>query len=290
MTHYSIKDLEFLSGIKAHTIRIWEKRYKLLAPERSDTNIRFYTNEDVRRILNVAMLVKNGYKISNVASFDDDKIQTEVLRQNKNILDPGKNIDRLLLHTVNMDLQGFEQLLSKIIQENGFTKTIQNIIFPFFERIGVLWQAGSIYITHEHFVSNLIRKHLIVETDKFDNQASDKSILFFLREEEMHELGLLYLNYLAAANGFRCIYLGQSVPFSDIAQLLSSNEYDFICTSFIYAIEKQNLEQYLIDLAHIFNKKKILVSGRQLSIHKPALPSNVVVIKNSTDFIKKIAR
>lgn len=290
MVHYSIKDLEYLSGIKAHTIRIWEKRYHLLDPERSDTNIRFYSNEDVRRILNVAMLVKNGYKISNVASFDDAKLQSEVLRQNKNLQDPEKNMDHLMIHTLNMDLKGFELLLKNIISENGFSGTIQNIIFPFFERIGILWQAGSIYVTHEHFVSNLIRNHLIVEISKFDNQDADKSMLFFLHEDEMHELGLLYFNYLAASNGFRCIYLGQNVPFEDLAILLRNNEFNFICTSFIQAIERVTLEQYLLKLSKVSNKHKILIAGRQLSIHKPSLPANVVAIKNSQDFIKKTSR
>ncbi|HET6556664.1 MAG TPA: MerR family transcriptional regulator [Prolixibacteraceae bacterium] len=290
MIHYSIKDLEYLSGIKAHTIRIWEKRYRLLDPERSNTNIRSYSNEDVRRILNVAMLVKNGYKISNVASFDNAKLQSEVLRQNKNLQDPEKNIDHLLMHTLNMDLKGFELLVKNIISENGFSKTIQNIIFPFFERIGILWQAGSIYVTHEHFVSNLIRNHLIVEISKFDNHDSERTILFFLREDEMHELGLLYFNFLAAANGFRCIYLGQNVPSEDLVNLLKENEYNFICTSFIHAIEKESLEQYLAKLAKVFNKNKILIAGRQLTIHKPSLPANVVVIKSSQDFIKKTSR
>lgn len=287
MIHYSIKDLEYLSGIKAHTIRIWEKRYRLLDPERSTTNIRYYSNEDVRRILNVAMLVKNGYKISNVASFDDARLQSEVLRQNKNLQDPEKNIDHLLMHTLNMDLKGFELLLKSIIAENGFSKSIQNIIFPFFERIGILWQVGSIDVTHEHFVSNLIRNHLIIETSKFDNQDAQRSILFFLREDEMHELGLLYFNYLAASNGFRCIYLGQNVPFEDLSTLLKGNTYDYLCTSFVQAIEKPALEQYLSKLAKVFNKNKVLIAGRQLAIHKPDMPSNMVVIKSSQDFIKK---
>lgn len=289
MTHYSIKDLEHLSGIKAHTIRIWEKRYQLLDPNRSDTNIRSYTDDDVRRILNVSMLIKNGYKISNVAAFDDAKLQEEVLKQNKTLLDPEKNIDQLLFHTVNLDTFGFEQLLKKIIQENGFSKTIQNVIFPFFERIGLLWQAGSIFVAHEHFVSNLIRNHLIVETAKFDNHLSEKKVLFFLREEELHELGLLYFNFLAAENGFRCIYLGQSLPFSDLASLLRSTEFDFVCTTFINVIEKPELELYLANLSLIFNKNKILIAGRQIAIHKPKLPSNVVVIKNNKDFIRRIS-
>lgn len=289
MTHYSIKDLEYLSGIKAHTIRIWEKRYQLLNPDRSDTNIRFYSDEDVRRILNVSMLVKNGYKISIIASFDDVKLQAEVLRQNRNFLDPEKNIEQLLLQTVNLDTFGFEELLNKIIHENGFSKTIQNVIFPFFNRIGILWQAGTIFVAHEHFVSNLIRNRLIIEAAKFDNNLSEKTMLFFLREDELHELGLLFLNYLAAENGFRCIYLGQSLPFGDLSNLLRSTEFDFVCTSFIFAIDKPELEQYISNLSMVFNKNRILIAGRQIAIHKPKLPSNVVAIKNSNDFVRKIS-
>ncbi len=286
---YSIKDLEYFSGIKAHTIRIWEKRYGLLAPERTDTNIRSYSDDDVRRILNVAMLVKNGYKISNVASYDEDKLQSEVLRINRNFNDPEKNIDQLLFQTVNLNTIGFELLLDKIIAESGFSKTIQNVVFPFFERIGILWQAGSIFTAHEHFVSNLIRNRLIRETGKFDIEESAKTVLLFLREGELHELGLLYLNFLAAQTGLRCVYLGQSLPFDNLSNLLTSNKFDFVCTSFIQAIEKPELEQYLANLSLVFNRNKILISGRQIAIHLPKLPSNVSVIKSSNDFIRKIS-
>lgn len=289
MTVYSIKDLEHLSGIKAHTIRIWEKRYALLDPNRTDTNIRSYSDNDVRRILNVAMLVKNGYKISSVATFDEQKLQDEVIRINRNANDPDKDIDQLLFHTVNLDTFGFEAMVDKIIGEFGFSKTIQQVIFPFFERIGILWQAGSIFTAHEHFVSNLIRNRLIGETAKFVNKEASKSALFFLRENEWHELGLLYFNFLAAQAGFRCVYLGQSLPFEDLANLLTANKYDFVCTSFVHAIEKPELELYLANLSLVFNQDKILIAGRQIAIHKPKLPSNVLVVKNSNDFIKRIS-
>ena len=286
---YSIKDLEHLSGIKAHTIRIWEKRYAVLDPNRTDTNIRSYSDHDVRRILNVSMLVKNGYKISNVATFDDVKLQTEILRINKYANDPVKDIDQLLFHTVNLDTFGFEALVDKIIEEFGFSKTIQQVIFPFFERIGILWQTGSIFTAHEHFVSNLIRNRLICEAAKFESDPESKSALFFLRENEWHELGLLYFNFLAAQDGFRCVYLGQSLPFEDLSNLLTANKYDFVCTSFVQAIEKPELDQYLANLSLVFNQDKILISGRQVTIHKPKLPSNVMVVRNSNDFIKRIS-
>lgn len=290
MTLYSIKDLEYLSGIKAHTIRIWEKRYHLLEPSRTETNIRSYSDDDLRRILNVALLIKNGYKISNIVALDEAKLQSEVIRFNRSVDDPEKNIDQLVYCMVNLDTTGFNQLLDKISDESGFSKTIQQVIFPLFERIGILWQAGSIFVAHEHFVSNLIRNKLISETARLNPRESSGTILFFLRENEMHELGLLFFNYLAAQEGFKGVYLGQSLPFSDLSDFLVNNEFDFICTSFIQAIEKSEMEQYLANLSLVFNRNKILISGRQIAILKPKLPSNVVVIKNSNDFVKRISR
>jgi len=289
MSVYSIKDLEHLSGVKAHTIRIWEKRYGLLDPDRTDTNIRYYSDDDVRRILNVAMLIKNGYKISHVASFDAAKLQSEVVRINRNSSDPNKFIDQLLFLTVNLDSFGFEQLLDKLIAENDLRKVIEHIVFPFFERIGILWQAGSIFAAHEHFVSNLIRHRLIREAGKYESNSTGPVLLFFQRENDWHELGLLYFNYLAAQAGCRCIYFGQSLPFDDLANLLSAGKYDFVCTTFINAIEKSELELYLSNLSLVFNSGKILISGRQVSINKPKLPSNVAFIKNSSDFMKRIS-
>lgn len=289
MSVYSIKDLEHLSGVKAHTIRIWEKRYSLLDPDRTDTNIRYYSDNDVRKILNVAMLIKNGYKISHIASFDSAKLQSEVVRINRNSGDPNKYIDQLLFLTVNLDSFGFEQLLDKLIEENDLRKVVEQIVFPFFERIGILWQAGSIFTAHEHFVSNLVRHRLIREAGKFEYSTAAPALLFFLREDEWHELGLLYLNYLAAQAGFRCIYLGQSLPFEDLANLLSAGKYDFVCTSFINAIGKAELELYLSNLSLIFNSGKILISGRQVSANKPKLPSNVAFVKSSGDFLKRIS-
>ncbi len=288
MAKYSIKDLEHFSGIKAHTIRIWEKRYLLLDPNRTNTNIRFYTDEHVRKILNVAMLVKNGYKISNVASFSDSKIQAEVVRINHHLSDADKNIDRLLFRAVNLDSVGFESLLDEMIEKNGFRKTIEQVVYPFFERIGVLWQAGSIFVAHEHFVSNLIRNKLIHETCLAKVEAPAKTMLFFLREGEWHELGLLYYNYLAVQAGIRCVYLGQSLPFDDLSNLLSSGNFDFVCTSFIYSIDKTELENYLVKLSKIFGDGKILVTGRQISVSKPRLPENVSVVKNGNDFLRKV--
>lgn len=289
MSVYSIKDLEHLSGVKAHTIRIWEKRYGLLDPERTDTNIRYYSDSDVRKILNVSMLIKNGYKISHIASFDESRLQSEVVRTNQTSDNPNKHIDQLLLLTINLDSFGFEQQVDKLISEYDFIKTFELVIFPFLERIGVLWQAGSIFTAHEHFISNLIRNRLIRDASKYNSSRSAQSVLFFLRENEWHELGLLYFNYLAAHAGLRCVYLGQSLPFEDLSNLLAVGKYDFVCSSFVQAIDKPELELYLANLSLVFNRGKILIAGRQLAIHKPKLPLNVSLIKNSNDFLRRIS-
>lgn len=289
MSLYSIKDLEHLSGIKAHTIRIWEKRYRLLDPERSDTNIRAYNDNDVRKILNVALLVKSGYKISSVASFDAEKLKSEVIRVGSVSPDVDKYTDKLLYQTVNLDVNGFESVLNQVIAEFGFGKAIQSVFFPYFERIGVLWQAGSVFTAHEHFVSNLIRNRLINEISKLEENATKGQGIFFLREGEWHELGLLYSVYLASTAGYRAVYLGQSLPFSDLANVVAGSRYDFVCTSFIIPFEKPEFEQYLSNLSLLFNQTKILIFGRQVAIQKPKLPANVFAVKNLNDFLRKVS-
>ncbi|HNX57285.1 MAG TPA: MerR family transcriptional regulator [Prolixibacteraceae bacterium] len=290
MAKYSIKDLEHFSGIKAHTIRIWEKRYGLLDPHRTDTNIRLYTDDDVRKILNVSMLVKNGYKISNVASFSGSKIQSEVLRINQHLNDTNKNIDQLLFQTVNLNAVGFESLLDEMIQKNGFRKTLEQVVYPFFGRIGVLWQAGSIFVTHEHFVSNLIRNRLINETYKVKGEELSGKMLLYLRENEWHELGLLYYNYLATQAGLQCVYFGQSLPFEDLKSLLINEKYDFVVTSFVHFIEKSELEDYLSELSGLVSEGHIIISGRHVVFNKPKLPANVTLVKNANEFIRKITQ
>jgi DNA-binding transcriptional MerR regulator len=289
MSVYSIKDLEYISGIKAHTIRIWEKRYQLLEPDRSTTNIRSYSDDDVRKILNIAMLVKHGYRISNVACLSSEKLQAEVLRFSQMNGDPERNLDQLMVYAINFEIDEFERYLDALINKDGFAKVMEKYVFPFFGRIGILWQAGSIFAAQEHFVSNLIRKRLICEAEKFDSAPDAKTILFFLRENEWHELGLLYSNYLAAQAGLKCIYLGQSLPVSDLSGLLANKKFDFVCTSFVHAVEKAELENYLANLASFFRKSQILISGRQIALNEPKLPVRVSAVKSAADFVRKIS-
>jgi DNA-binding transcriptional MerR regulator/methylmalonyl-CoA mutase cobalamin-binding subunit len=286
---YSIKDLEVLSGIKAHTIRIWEKRYNLLIPERTETNIRYYTDEDLRRILNVSLLVKGGFKISKVAGWEDMKIKETVLE-----VSSGKNseeayIDRLMLNMVNFDNISFSKLLNEIQQRYQLEDTIHKVVFPLFERIGMYWQVGSIFPAQEHYVTHIVRQKLIAEIDKIGiNNKRGQTILFFLPENEMHELSLLYYSYLASKGGFNVIYLGQFVPFDDLAKLQLHVEIDVVFTAFINSKSKEDIEQYLVDLKGLFQKQKIYVTGWQINMHRPELPRNVKAVKDYKEFRKYI--
>ena len=286
-TGYSIKDLEVLSGIKAHTIRIWEKRYHLLEPKRTDTNIRFYSDDDLRKMLNVSLLVKNGFKISKVAKWAPEKIKENVLQVTGSKTSENDYIDRLMLHMINFDNISFSRLSDEIIGTLGLEDAVSKVFFEFFVRIGTYWMVGSVFPAQEHYVTNIFRQKLIAEIDKLgDESKKGTSILFFLPENEMHELSLLFYAYMAKKLGYNVIYLGQFVPYEDLLKIQEKVEVEHVFTAFINSIEKEELEQYLVDLKNLFDKQKVFITGWQLQIHQPELPRNVKIVKDYKDFNK----
>jgi methanogenic corrinoid protein MtbC1 len=284
---YSIKDLENLSGIKAHTIRIWEKRYELLTPERTDTNIRYYTDNDLRHLLNVSLLVKNGYKISKVSKWDSPAITDTVLEVSKSKKTEDAYIDRLMLCMVNFDNVGFNEIVTEVIAQYGIEDFTYKVAFPLFERIGTFWQVGTIFPAQEHYVTHIIRQKLIAEIDKLGlNNRRGQTMLFFLPENELHELSLLFYSYLAHKSGFNVIYLGQFVPMNDLKKIQAHKKIDYVFTSFINAMSKEGLEEYLVELKDIFEKQRVFVTGWQINHLKPALPRNVKTVKDNKEFYK----
>ena len=198
MIKYSIKDLEKLTGIKAHTIRMWEKRYKFLMPERTLTNIRFYSDQDLRSFLNISILNRNGYKISRIVKMKSTEINKKILEITENVHDFDNQVESLIVAMSELDEMKFDKILTTSIIKLGLENTVTQIIYPFFEKIGVLWQIGTINPGQEHFVSNLIRQKLIIAIDgQYDTLAADaKLFLLFLPDGEYHEIGLLYSHYL----------------------------------------------------------------------------------------------
>lgn len=286
-TGYSIKDLEVLSGIKMHTIRIWEKRYELLAPERTDTNIRTYDDSDLKRLLNISLLTRNGFKISKVAKWSSEQVRETVLQISENKTSSSDFIERFMLLMVDLDTHGMEKLLDEIIANSDFEEACFGIFFKLFERVGMYWQVGSIFPAQEHLVTNLFRQKLIVAIDRLPaSKDSNPSLLFFLHENEWHELSLLFYTFLAKKSGFNTFYLGQSVPFDDLEKINSQKQVDFVFTAFVNSILKEDLENYLIKLKEVFHKQKIFITGYQVQVHEPALPRTVKTVKDYREFKK----
>jgi len=284
---YSIKDLEVLSGVKAHTIRIWEKRYRLLVPGRTDTNIRYYNDDDLRRILNISLLVKNKYKISKVSKWNDVQIRNTVLEVTAKSTSEDDYLDRLILYMLNFDNQGFYRLTTEIIATKGLEEALTKVYFSLFERIGTYWMVGSIFPAQEHYVTSIIRQKLIAEIDKLGVESTrNLTVLFFLPDNDLHEMGLLFYSYIARKLGYNVIYLGQFVPFNDLAKITTHVKIDYVFTSFVNSITKTDLEQYLVNLKESFVQQKIFITGWQVQQHMPQLPRSVKIVKDYRDLNK----
>ncbi len=247
MNNYSIKDLERISGIKAHTIRIWEKRYNLIQPKRTATNIRYYDNSDLTQILNIAILRENGHKISKIVEMKMDEIHqrvAEITAKEAPHPDQKNQIEGLTIAMIEFDDHRFEKILNNAILRIGFEETILKIIYPFFVKIGQLWQMGSINPAQEHFVSNLFRQKLIVAIDGYSGIVKEKAkqYLLFLPEGELHELGLLFYNFLIVKSGHKALYLGQNVPLPSIVETISQIPIDYVVTT----IHSTNSQEFFV--------------------------------------------
>lgn len=268
MGKYSIKELEKLSGIKAHTIRIWEKRHNLIAPSRTNTNIRFYDDDDLKKIINVSLLNNNGIKISRIADMSTEEMNKKVLEISEIQNDAMIHIDQLVVAMIEMEEEAFEKILNNLILRYGFERTITEIIYPFLEKIGILWQTKNITPAHEHFISNLIRQKIIVAIDSLPMPSKgSKKVILFLNEQEMHELGLLFYHYLIRKAGYRTYYLGQSVPHDDLVKVFEVHQPDMMITS-ITSATSTPIENYFQKLSHDFPSTQILVSGLQVQKYK----------------------
>jgi methanogenic corrinoid protein MtbC1 len=281
---YSIKDLEVLSGVKMHTIRIWEKRYNVLNPTRTDTNIRLYDDSDLRRLLNISLLIKNGYKISKVASWSESDIKNVVVKVSETKNADPDYVDRFIFHMINFDNVEIEKLLSEVLADYEFEEAYFKVFFKLFERVGTYWQVGSVFPAQEHYISNLFRQKLISAIDNCPVKGDRSAMLFFLPENELHEISLLFYSYLARKQGFNVVYLGQSVPFDDLVKIQSRKEIQYVFTAFINSVTKTTLEEYLVRLKDVFFKQKIFITGHQIQEHKPVLPRNVKVVKDYKGF------
>jgi DNA-binding transcriptional MerR regulator len=286
MSTYSIKDLERLTNVKAHTLRIWEKRYGIVDPNRSDSNIRSYTDEDLKKLLNVSILNRHGIKISKIANMSVQELNQKIMEVIKPESDYLSQIESLVVSMIELNEERFEKILNQSIIKIGFEESLYHIIYPFFEKIGILWQTGTINPAQEHFISNLIRMKLFVAIDSLPNvfNPQAKKIVLFLPEWELHEIGLLTYYYLAKKHGFKVYYLGQNVPLYDLFAVSSTIEPDIIATYFVSAVNMDELKDYIEEITTHYHQQYLLISGIQAAGIQFTLPENSRKIASAMDF------
>jgi DNA-binding transcriptional MerR regulator len=288
MGQYSIKELEQLSGIKAHTIRIWEKRHRIIEPSRTSTNIRYYSDLDLKKIINVSMLNTFGIKISKIADMSVDDMNKKVLEISEIEDTKGTHIDRLVIAMVDMEEELFEKILNGLIHRFGFERTITEVVYPFLEKIGVLWQTESITPAHEHFISNLIRQKIVVAIDGLAIPTKTaRKILLFLPEGEMHELGLLFYHFLIRKSGYRSYYFGQNVPHDDLVTVYKVHQPYMMVTSITSRLQI-TAETYLERLSNDFGETKILASGHQIQKFAGLRIKNVQTFSTAVELNKHL--
>ncbi len=286
MDVFTIKDLENLSGIKAHTIRIWEQRYSFIKPKRTDTNIRLYSNEELKTILNIALLNKYGFKISRIDKMEPAEILERVSALSDVQAAKERLVNELLQHMVDLEMDLFEKMLGNYIKSKGMERAVYQLIFPFLEKIGVLWQTGHINPAQEHLVSNIIRQKLMVAIENCIPSFQKKSTaLLFLPEGEYHELGILFATYILKARGVKTIYMGANVPVKDAVYVMQLKKPDLVFVHLTATSTDFSFEKFLTTIAKQVPDTPIIISGFLAQQYKKAVPKNVTLRKSLDEVI-----
>lgn len=268
MGQYSIKDIEQLSGIKAHTIRIWEQRYQLIAPKRTDTNIRYYDDDQLKYLLNVSMLNRHGHKISKISQWSDQKFNEEIrtLYEKSMLHDDELNLDLgandMMTAMIDMDAEKFDRIYENSVRNVGFRKTIDSLIYPFLEKVGILWSLDQINPAHEHFMSCLIRQKVISAIDRLPEPAGGDRFLLFLPEGEHHELGLLLAHFILKQHGAKVFYMGQDLPSANLNTAITTVSPDFVLTFIVDPAVRGNTARLINGYLEQVGKAKLLVATR----------------------------
>lgn len=286
--HYSIKQLELLSGVKAHTIRIWEQRYNLLVPKRTETNIRYYDDKQLKKLLNVSVLLNHGHKISKLSKLDQDGISSLI---NDKLINPVSDggieivINELIISMLEYNEESFDGLFSDSIMRRGFQATIVDVIYPFLIRVGFMWPINGVSPSQEHFMSNLIRHKLIIAINTLNfNPKQDDVAILFLPEEELHEMGLLMAYYMLKSMNIKVIYLGQNVPFAEVVETYNYCSATIIlCFITSPATGGKSNQEFLDDYSISFSKARLYISGREELFNKINMPNNVKKLSGIAD-------
>lgn len=292
MAIYSISDLEKLSGIKAHTLRTWEQRYGIVQPKRTQTNIRYYLDEDLQLILNIALLNKNGLKISKIAKMSEGEIATEV----EVLTDENQNDDiqteALTLAMLELDEIRFDRIVATSIEQKGFERMMLELIYPFLEKLSILWLTGSVKPIHENFISHLIHQKLMAATVQIPitKPAKKKKFFLYLPPNEKQELSLLFMHYLLKKRGFSIIYLGQETSIIDLKDAYQIQKPDFIFTIISESFTDSPVQSYVDSLADSFPDSQILLTGYQIIAQDVRTKKNLSLLHSLDDTLRYLDR
>lgn len=283
MAEYKIRDIEVLTGIRAHTIRIWEKRYGILVPSRTTTRIRTYSDEDVLLLLNIALLNRHGIKISRIAEMNDQEILHRAAEINlSGEADP--EIGQLISALIGLDEHLFRSTLTRLLHVHGTIDTYQHYIIQFLERIGVMWQVGSINPAQEHFVANIVRQQLIAELEKLPVPKSRQiSAVLFLPEHEWHEIGLLLYQYFLRSKNISTLYLGQSLPYASLLETIETLKPTCVLSAWVTAVDGKYMRNYFDRLLNDAPDTILITGGFQAREHLDELPKNVKVFQSLSE-------
>lgn len=291
MVVYSIKDLEKLSGVKAHTIRIWEKRYNLIQPKRTSTNIRYYTDDDLGKLLNVCILYRKGYKISKIAEMDPQMLLNKVSTYSNLDLSFEDQLDALMLFILELDSFNFNKVLDQHISQAGLEETMKGIIYPLLDKLSLAWLAGSFTGIHESFVAQIIRSKVLHCTEDLEDIIDSRPIyVIYLPMGEEQELSLLFLHFLLKKNKCKVINLGTEVNLQDIILAINKCKPDYLFTILNEETTQMPLQTYITKITESLGDSKLLVTGYQGVTAKINWPDNVVQLQNleeSLEYIKK---
>jgi DNA-binding transcriptional MerR regulator len=276
MNVFTIKDLENLSGIKAHTIRIWEQRYKFLKPCRTETNIRYYCSEELKTILNISLLNKYGFKISHIDRMSEQELRSKIISLTDTGARQERLVNELISHMIDLNVECLEEVLDNYVRMHGIDRTILQIIFPFLHRIGILWITNHIQPAQEHLVSNIIRQKLVVGIEgAMPVRQVRRTILLFLPEGEHHELGLLYVHYLLRMHGARVLYLGADVPLKDVEFVCKYKRPDLLYTHLTGIAGNFSLDKFMSQLTRRVPDIPLVISGQLARVHIRKAPKGV---------------
>ena len=290
MDSFTIKDLENLSGIKAHTIRIWEQRYQFLKPSRTGTNIRYYSNDELKKVLNIALLNKYGFKISHIDKMNEGELREKIISLTQLQAQQERIVNELIQCMVDIDVEKLEDILDNFIQLKGIERTITQIIFPFMEKIGILWVTNHINPAQEHLVSNIIRQKLIVGIESVSTSLKvNKTILLFLPEGEYHELGMLFMYYLLKSRGISTIYLGANVPLRDVEYVVNLKKPDYLYSHLTSIGHNFNFDKFILAITKKFAGTPIIISGLLTNTYEKKIPPHINFKKSFSEVMEFVS-